>query len=102
MSVDSNINSYYEELVSSIADRAEDYKKDGGVWDGSDEVYQAIDDEMIYYCDQGYVLAMAICKGYISWYKNVQWDEVYEMLYSDVQDELEYRAEHNEKKGEER
>ncbi len=102
MSVDSNINSYYEELVSSIADRVEDYKSEGGVWDGSDEINAAIDDELIYYCDQGYVLAMAICRGYISWYKDVQWDEVYEMLYSDVQDELEYRAKHNEKKGEER
>lgn len=91
MSVDSNINSYYEELVSNIADRVEDYKKDGGVWDGSDEVYQAIDDEMIYYCDQGYVLAMAVCRGYISWYKEVNWDEVYEMLYSDVLEELESR-----------
>lgn len=92
MSVESNINLYYEGIISSIADRVEDYRKDGGVWDGSDEMYQAIDDELIYYCDQGYILAMAVCRGYINWYKEVKWDEVYEMLYSDVQEELESRA----------
>jgi hypothetical protein len=42
----------------------------------------------MYYCDQGYVLAMAICRGYANWYKDVSWDEITEMLYEDVSEEL--------------
>lgn len=93
----SNINSYYEDLVASIAERAYDNIKDGGYGDDGDCIWQAIDDGLIYYADQGYVLAMAICRGYISWYKEVNWDEITEMLYSDVQEEIDYLKEKEEK-----
>ena len=89
----SNINECYEELISSMAKRAYDNIKDGGYGDDSECIWQAIDDELIYYADQGYVLAMAICRGYISWYKEVNWDEITEMLYSDVQEEIDYLKE---------
>ena len=93
----SNINECYEELISSMAERAYDNIKDGGYGDDSEFIWQAIDDELIYYADQGYVLAMAICRGYISWYKEVNWDEITEMLYSDVQEEIDYLKEKDEK-----
>ena len=93
----SNINECYEELISSMAERAYDNIKDGGYGDDSECIWQAIDDELIYYADQGYVLAMAICRGYISWYKEVNWDEITEMLYSDVQEEIDYLKEKEEK-----
>lgn len=90
MSVESNLNVYYEELVASMAEQAKNYEDEGGVWDGSDAIWQAIDEGLMYYCDQGYVLAMAVCRGYVNWYKDVSWDEITEMLYSDVSEELEY------------
>ena len=96
----SNINECYEELISSMAERAYDNIKDGGYGDDSECIWQAIDDELIYYADQGYVLAMAICRGYINWYKEVNWDEITEMLYSDVQEEIDYLKE-KENKGDE-
>lgn len=90
MSIESNINSYYEELIASMAERAKGYEDEGGVWDGSDAIWQAIDDSLMFYCDQGYVLAMAVCRGYVNWYKDVSWDEITEMLYEDVSEELDY------------
>lgn len=86
----SNINSYYEDLVNSIAERAYDNIKDGGYSDDSECIWQAIDDGLMFYCDQGYILAFAVCNGYINWGKPFEWDAVYEMLYSNVVDELEY------------
>ena len=91
MSVDSNINSYYEGIVESMAERALDNLDDGGYGDESECIWQAIDDGLMYYCDQGYVLAIAICRGYISWYKEVNWDEITEMLYDDVSEEMEHQ-----------
>ena len=44
----------------------------------------------MYYCDQGYVLAMATCRGYLNWYKDINWDEITEMLFDDVMEEIDY------------
>ena len=87
MSVDSNIEMYYEELIESIAERAYDGMKDGG--DEDECIWQAIDDELIYYCDQAYVVANALQNGFISWGKTIEWDAIIDMLYSDVSEELE-------------
>lgn len=94
MAVESNIEMYYEELIESIAKRAYDDMKDGG--DEDECVWQAIDDGLIYYCDQAYVLANALQNGFISWGKTIEWDAIIDMLYSDVSEELEEM-----KKGEE-
>lgn len=90
MSIESNINSYYEELIASMSERAKDNLDDGGYGDESDCIWQAIDDSLIYYCDQGYVLAMATCRGYLNWYKDINWDEITEMLFDDVMEEIDY------------
>ena len=87
MSVDSNIEMYYEELIESIAERAYDSMKDGG--DEDECIWQAIDDELIYYCDQAYVVANALQNGFIGWGKTIEWDAIIDMLYSDVSEELE-------------
>ena len=87
MSVDSNIEMYYEELIESIAERAYDSMEDGG--DEDECIWQAIDDELIYYCDQAYVVANALQNGFISWGKTIEWDAIIDMLYSDVSEELE-------------
>ena len=87
MSVGSNIEMYYEELIESIAERAYDSMKDGG--DEDEYIWQAIDDELIYYCDQAYVVANALQNGFISWGKTIEWDAIIDMLYSDVSEELE-------------
>lgn len=86
----SNISSYYEDLVASIAERAKWSIDDESYEDEADAIWQAIDDGLMFYCDQGYILAFAVCNGYISWGKPFEWDSVYEMLYGDVMDELEY------------
>lgn len=87
MAVESNIEMYYEELISSLAERAFDDMKDGGDEVGC--IWQAIDDGLIYYCDQAYVVANALQNGFISWGKTIEWDTIIDMLYSDVSEELE-------------
>ena len=94
MAVESNIEMYYEELIESIAERAFDDMKNGG--DEDECIWQAIDDGLIYYCDQAYVVANALQNGFISWGKTIEWDTIIDMLYSDVSEELEEM-----KKGEE-
>ena len=87
MAVESNIEMYYEELIESIAERAYDDMKNGG--DEDECVWQAIDDGLIYYCDQAYVMANALQNGFISWGNTIEWDAIIDMLYSDVSEELE-------------
>ena len=87
MTVESNIEMYYEELIESIAERAYDDMKNGG--DEDECIWQAIDDGLIYYCDQAYVIANALQNGFISWGKTIEWDTIIDMLYSDVSEELE-------------
>lgn len=87
MAVESNIEMYYEELISSLAERAYDDMKNGG--DEDECIWQAIDDGLIYYCDQAYVVANALQNGFISWGKTIEWDTIIDMLYSDVSEELE-------------
>ena len=86
MAVESNIEMYYEELIESIAERAYDDVKNGG--DEDECIWQAIDDGLIYYCDQAYVVANALQNGFISWGKTIEWDAIIDMLYSDVKEEL--------------
>ena len=87
MAVESNIEMYYEELIESIVERAYDDMKDGG--DEDECIWQAIDDGLIYYCDQAYVIANALQNGFISWGKTIEWDTIIDMLYSAVSEELE-------------
>ena len=87
MAVESNIEMYYEELIESIAERAYDDMKNGG--DEDECVWQAIDDGLIYYADQAYVVANALQNGFISWGNTIEWDTIIDMLYSDVSEELE-------------
>ena len=94
MAVESNIEMYYEELIERIAERAYGDMKNGG--DEDECIWQAIDDGLIYYCDQAYVVASALQNGFISWGKTIEWDAIIDMLYSDVSEELETM-----KKGEE-
>lgn len=89
MAVESNINMYYEELIESLADRAFDSVKNGGYGDDDECIWQAIDDGLIYYADQAYVVAHALQNGFIEWGKEPLWDEITEMLYSDVSEALE-------------
>lgn len=89
MAVESNINMYYEELIESLAERAYDDVKDGGYGDEDECVWNAIDDGLIYYADQAYVVAHALQNGFIEWGKEPLWDEITEMLYSDVSEALE-------------
>lgn len=92
MATESNINSYYEEIIASMAKRAiENCEGWEGEQDESEPIWQAIDDGLMYYCDQGYVLAMAVCRGYVNWYKNISWDEITEMIYNDVVEEMEWQ-----------
>ena len=86
MAVESNIEMYYEELIESIAERAYDDMKDGG--DEDECIWNAIDDGLIYYCDQAYVVANALQNGFINWGKTIEWDAIIDMLYSDVSEEL--------------
>lgn len=84
MSVESNINSYYWELVASLAERA----KDSDGVERSDAIIQAIDDGLIYYADQAYIVAYALEQGFVEWGGGVSWDDIYDMLYNDINEEM--------------
>lgn len=101
MATESNINTYYEELVASLAERAHDDLKNGGYGDESECIYQAIDDGLIYYTDQAYILAHMLQGGFISWGEPISWDVIFENLYDDVASELEElkNADDNEEEG---
>ncbi len=86
---ESNINMYYEELVQSLAERAFDDLKNGGYGDESECIYQAMDDGLIYYTDQAYILAHMLQGGFISWGEPISWDQITEELYDDIASELE-------------
>lgn len=92
-----NINSYYWETVSSIVERAQDMLKDGSYGDRDEVIMQAIDDELIYYVDQAYIKAYYIITCCPNWNDDIRCDAVYEMLYSDVMEELEEQEAKNEK-----
>lgn len=84
MSVEGNINSYYWELVASLAERAKD--SDGVERD--EAIMQAIDDGLIYYTDQAYIIAYALEQGFVKWGGEVSWDDIYDMLYNDISEEM--------------
>lgn len=94
MSVESNINMYYEELVASMAERAADDIKNGVEED--EAIMQAIDDGLMYYADQAYVVAHALQNGFIKWGQECEWDAIFEDLYADVSAELEELKEEKE------
>ena len=94
MATESNINSYYEELVASLAERAiENCEAWEGDQDESEPIWQALDDGLIYYTDQAYILAHALQNGFIEWGKDegIRWDAITEMLYNDVVEEMEWQ-----------
>lgn len=93
MAVESNINMYYEELIESLAERAFDSVQDGGYGDDDECIWQAIDDGLIYYTDQAYIVAHALQGGFISWGKTIEWDAIIDMLYSDVSEALKKKEE---------
>ena len=91
MAVESNINTYYDELIASMAERAlDDIKNDA---DETDAINQAIDDGLIYYTDQAYIVAHALQNGFVKWGGEVEWDAIWEDLYTDVAEEMEYQKE---------
>lgn len=94
MSVESNINMYYEELVASIAERAADDIKNDVEED--EAIMRAIDDGLIYYTDQAYIVAHALQNGFIKWGQECEWDAIFEDLYADVSAELEELKEEKE------
>ena len=73
----------YHDIVKDLADRAS--KEHGDI---DNKIFQAINDGLIYYEDQAYVLANALENGIVSWGHDVEWDAVDDMLYSDILDEL--------------
>lgn len=94
MATEANINTYYEELIAGLADRAaENIEQWDGEPDESEPIWQALDDGLIYYTDQAYILAHMLQGGFIEWGQPVNWDEIIENLFDDVVTEL------NERKG---
>lgn len=90
MSTESNINMYYEELVQSLAERAaENIAEWGGDPDESEPIWQALDDGLIYYADQAYIVAHMLQNGVISWGEPISWDQIIDELFDDIVSELE-------------
>lgn len=86
----SNVNEYYQELIEGIAENAKGLIDDGSFEKENDAIWEAINEDLIYGIDQAYVLANAFCRGYIDWGKEIEWNDIFEMLYEDISDELEH------------
>ena len=84
----SNINEYYWETIADLADRAKSNMEDG-TEDESEAINQAMDDALIYYVDQAYIVAYYMITYCPKWGDNIDWEEVYMMLYDDIAEELE-------------
>lgn len=73
----------YHAIVKDLADRASE--EHGDI---DDKIFQAIDEGLIYREDEAYIIANALENGIVSWGHDVEWDAVYDMLYSDILEEI--------------
>ena len=85
--IKSNLDSYYEELIGGMARNANEDIKDGV--EREEAVWQAIDNGLIFYADQAYIIAQAILSGCIAWGEHVDWEQINDMIYEDVVKEME-------------
>lgn len=89
MAIESNINTYYEEQIESIADYvmervAEIHEQDPDreIDDLDQIINEEIDTRSIYYVDKAYYLARYYMEnGDI---EKIEWTEVWEMVFNDV------------------
>lgn len=87
MSIQSNINMYYEELVEDLKERKQlEIEAEPGIEPFEAEA-RTMDDGLMYGVDQAYVLAQALLSGRIEWGKEVDWQDVYDMLIEDMNSE---------------
>lgn len=98
MAAECNINQYYEELIASLADRAYDDLKNDHSEDEGEAILRAIDDGLIYYADQAYILAHMLQGGFFGWGDPISWDTIWCNLYDDVASELEELKKQDEEK----
>lgn len=87
MSIQSNINMYYKELVDSLKERREWVVEDDPKIEPFEAEARAMDDGLMYYVDQAYVLAEALMSGRIKWGEPVDWQNIYDMLIEDMNEE---------------
>lgn len=85
--MESNITTYYEALVYSLAKTATTIHNEG-TEDRTECVSKAIDERFYKSCDMAYVLAHGFLEGYITWGKeNMPWTALGEVLWNDVYEE---------------
>lgn len=84
MSVQSNIKMYYEELVEDLKERKQWAIEDEPSLEPFEAEARAMDDGLMYYADQAYVLAQALMNGTIKWGEPIEWQDVYDMLLEDM------------------
>lgn len=83
----SNINEYYWETIEDLAERAKSYMEDG-TEDEGEAINQAIDNALIYYVDQAYIVSYYMITYCPRWGENLNFEEVSMMLYDDIAKEL--------------
>ena len=83
----SNINIYYEETIKDLAERANSYIENG-TEDEGEAINYAMDDALIYYVDQAYIVAYYMITYCPKWTDGINFDDVYMMLYDDIAEEL--------------
>lgn len=86
MTVQSNINMYYEELVSDLRERKRLELEEEPDLEPYEARARALDNGLMYYADQAYVLAYALTTGVIQWGEPVEWEAIYDMLTSDMEE----------------
>lgn len=87
MSIQSNINLYYTQVVKAMKERKQAEIEEEPDIEPYEAEARALDNGLMYYVDQAYVVAQALLSGRIEWGKEVDWQDVYDMLIEDMNSE---------------
>lgn len=87
MSIKSNIDMYYEALIDDLKGRKQWMIEGNLDVEPSEAEARALDDGLMYYVDQAYILAQALMSGRIQWGEEVDWQAIYDMLIEDMNGE---------------
>ena len=89
MTIENNINKYYEEQIENIADAV--MERIGESMPLDDIITEETDSASYYYCDQAYYLAKYHTTNCANANGSIDWLDVWQMVYDDVRIAVEKR-----------
>lgn len=78
----------YEALIDHMRGEREELMAGTAAMEPREAEAEAISQGLEYYSDQATVLGHALNQGYIKWGERFEWEDIYEMLVEDMNDEI--------------